>query len=235
MDRRAFLGAVSATALASCVSVGGTAGPPVPAPAPRVGDRWVYNARDGFRVPVLWTETHEVVSVAANAIEVRVVLKGETIDTVRTEHLLAPGIVASGAVFNNDETRDFTPPLERYRFPLTFGDSWTQDLRNAVSPLNGQRPQINRFVRVGGVENVTTAAGTFDAVLMRTIMSVDDNNPFRWPFQCNYLTWYAPAVGAMVREIKTATYRERGDSRDSIDIRAQNTTVELAAWARGPA
>jgi hypothetical protein len=39
----------------------------------------------------------------------------------------------------------------------------------------------------------------------------------------------------MVREIKTATYRERGDSRDSIDIRAQNTTVELAAWARGPA
>jgi hypothetical protein len=233
MDRRTFLGAVSATALGACVSVGGTAGAPVPAPVLRVGDRWVYNARDGFRVPVLWTETHEVVSVAANAIEVRVALRGETIDTVRIERLVAPGIVASGAVFNNDETRDFTPPLERFRFPLTFGDSWTQNMTNPVSPLNGQRPQINRFVRVGGFEKVTTPAGDFDAVLMRTIMSVDDNNPFRWPFQCNYLTWYAPAVGAMVRETKYATYRERGDGRDAIEIRAQNMTVELASWARG--
>ncbi len=233
MDRRTFLGAVSATALGACVSVGGTAGAPVPAPTLRVGDRWVYNARDGFRVPVQWTETHEVIGVAANAIEVRVALRGETIDTVRTEHLLAPGIVVSGAVFNNDETREFMPPLERYRFPLTFGESWTQNLRNAVSPLNGQRPQINRFVRVGGFESVTTSAGTFDAVLLRTIMSVDENNPFRWPFQCNYLTWYAPAVGAMVREVKTATYRERGDGREGIDIRAQNMTVELASWTRG--
>jgi hypothetical protein len=233
MDRRNFLAASGAVALSACVSVGGTAGPPVPAPVLRVGDRWTYNARDGFRVPVTWTETHEVMGVAAGAIEVRVTLLGETINTVRTERLLAPGIVASGAVFNNDETRDFTPPLERFRFPLTFGETWTQNLRNAVSPLNGQQPQINRFVRVGGFERVTTPAGDFDAVLLRTIMSVDDNNPFRWPFQCNYLTWYAPAVGAMVRETKYATYRERGDGRDAIEIRAQNMTVELASWSRG--
>ncbi len=233
MDRRTFLGAISATALSGCVSVGGTAGAPVPAPTPRVGDRWTYNARDGFRVPVTWTETHEVMSVAAGAIEVRVTLLGETINTVRIERLLAPGVVASGAVFNNDETREFTPPLERFRFPLTFGETWTQNMKNTVSPLNGQRPQINRFVRVGGFEKVTTPAGDFDAVLLRTIMSVDDNNPFRWPFQCNYLTWYAPAVGAMVRETKYATYRERGDGREAIEIRAQNMTVELASWARG--
>ena len=232
MDRRTFLGALSATAIAGCVSVGGTAGAPVPAPSPRVGDRWTYSARDGFRVTVTWTETHEVMSIAAGAIELRVTLLGETINTVRTERLLAPGIVASGAVFNNDETRDFTPPLQRYRFPLTFGDSWTQNLRNP-NPVVGFPSQINRFVRVGGFEQVATPAGTFDAVLLRTLMSVDENNPFRWPFQCNYLTWYAPAVGAMVREVKTATYRERGDGREGIDIRAQNMVVELASWARG--
>ena len=233
MDRRTFLVASSASALSACVSVGGTAGAPVPAPVPRVGDRWVYNARDGFRVPVTWVETHEVMAVSAGGIEVRATLLGETINTVRTERLPSPGVVASGAVFNNDETRDFTPPLERFRFPLTFGETWTQNMSNAVSPLNGQRPTISRFVRVGGFEKVTTPAGTFDAVLMRTIMSVDDNNPFRWPFQCNYETWFAPSVGAMVREFKLATYRERGDGRDAIDIRAQNMTVELASYQRG--
>ena len=232
MDRRTFLGAVTMTAISGCVSVGGTAGPPAPAPVWRVGDRWTYNARDGFRVPVTWTETHEVIAVAAGGIDVRVTLRGDTINTVRTERLLSPGVVASGAVFNNDETRDFAPPLERYRFPLTFGGTWTQNLRN-LNTANGLQTQINRFVRVGGFEKVVTPAGTFDAILMRTLMSVDENNPFRWPFQCNYETWWAPAVGAMVRESKVATYRERGDSRDAIEIRAQNMTVELASWQRG--
>ena len=231
MDRRAFLGAASAAALSACVSVGGTAGPPVAAPVLRVGDRWIYNARDGFRVPVTWVETHEVTSVAAGAIEVRVTLRGD-LNTMRTERLLSSGVVASGAVFNNDETRNFIPPMERYRFPLTFGDTWTQNLQN-LDATNGLQTQINRFVRVGGMEQVVTPAGTFDALRMRTLMSVDENNPFRWPFQCNYDVWWAPAVGAMVREFKTATYRERGDGRDAVDIRAQSTTVELASYQRG--
>lgn len=218
--------------MSGCVSVGGTAGPPAPAPVWRVGERWTYSARDGFRVPVTWTETHEVIAVAVGGIDVRVTLRGDTINTVRTERLSSPGMVVSGAVFNNDETRDFAPPLERYRFPLTFGATWTRNLRN-LNTANGLQTQINRFVRVGGFEKVVTPAGTFDAILMRTLMSVDENNPFRWPFQCNYETWWAPAVGAMVRESKVATYRERGDSRDAIEIRAQNMTVELASWQRG--
>ncbi|MEP7329267.1 MAG: hypothetical protein ABI777_08645 [Betaproteobacteria bacterium] len=232
MDRRTFLGAFAATTLSSCVSVGGMAGPPVPPPAFRVGDRWVYNARDGFRVAVTWEETHEVTAVSPAGIDVRVVLRGDTMNAVRMEHLLAAGMVASGAVFNPEETRNFVPPMERYRFPLTFGDRWTQNMQN-FNPANGLQSQINRFVEVGGYEQVTTPAGTFSAVRMRTLMSVDENNPFRWPFQCNYLTWWAPDVGAMVKEIKTATYRERGDGREGIDIRAQNTTVELASFSRG--
>ena len=39
-------------------------------------------------------------------------------------------------------------------------------------------------------------------------------------------------MGATVREIKVATYRERGDGVDAIDIRAQNTTIELASYRR---
>src|SRR5215216_756413 len=51
---------------------GASSGPPVAAPAVKVGDRWVYRGREGFRVPVLWEETHEVTRVDAAGITVRV-------------------------------------------------------------------------------------------------------------------------------------------------------------------
>ncbi|MCC6870047.1 MAG: hypothetical protein IT522_14610, partial [Burkholderiales bacterium] len=108
---------------------------------------------------------------------------------------------------------------------------WRQNLRN-LDPANGLVSTIGRFVQVGGYEQVTVAAGSFNAITMRTLMSVDDNNPFRWPVQANYVTWWAEEVGNVVRMTKTATYRERGDGRDAMEIRAQNTTIELASYRR---
>lgn len=86
-------------------------------------------------------------------------------------------------------------------------------------------------MRVGGYETVSVPAGSFNAISMRTLMSVDDNNPFRWPVQANYMTWWAEEVGNVVRMLKTATYRERGSGMDAIEIRAQNTTIELPVVA----
>ena len=40
-------------------------GPPAPAPVLKPGDRWVYSGRDGFRDPLLWDETREVVAASA--------------------------------------------------------------------------------------------------------------------------------------------------------------------------
>ncbi len=221
-------------AVTACVAVGGTTGPPAPAPVFRVGDRWVYHAIDGFRVAVTWVETHEVVAADAQGLSVRVTLVGPTMNYVRTERLLSPGIVTSGEVYDNAETRNFTTPLVRYQFPLIPDATWTQNLAN-VDPASELTSRINRYVKVGGYAQVTTAAGTFNAVLMRILMGVDDNNPFRFPTQCNYLVWWAPEAGAMVRQTKYATYRERGDNRDPVEIRAQNTVIELASFRRGAA
>lgn len=234
MDRRAFVLAAPAALFAGCVSVPGDAGPPAPAPVFRVGDRWVYRCADGFRVPVTWIETHEVVAVDAQGIDVRVALRGDTMNYTRVERLVAPGVVAAGSVYDPAETRIFEEPLVRYRFPLTPGDSWNQNLRNR-DPANGLVSTVNRFVRVGGWQRVTVPAGTFDAVVMRILMSVDDNNPFRFPTNANYVVWWSPQAGAAVRETRFATYRERGDGRDAIEIRAQNTTIELESFARAPA
>jgi hypothetical protein len=231
MDRRAFLLATPGLALAGCVSVGGAAGPPAPAPVIRVGDRWVYHAADGFRNPVTWTETHEVVSMDGAGFDVRVTLEGPPRNYVRTERFTAPGIMTVGSVYDPVETRHFESPVTVFQFPLTPGTSWNQNLRN-LDPANGLVSQINRNVHVGGYEQVGTPAGSFNAIAMRILMTVDDNNPFRWPVQCNYMVWWAPEVGAMVRMTKFATYRERGDGPESIQIRAQNTVIELVSFRR---
>jgi hypothetical protein len=231
MERREFLLAAPVLALSGCVSVGGAAGPPAPAPALRAGDRWIYNCSDGFRVPVTWTETHEVVGIDSTGISVRVTLVGPTMNYDRVERWQAPGVVTVGSIYDDAFNRNFRAALIRYQFPLTPGGSWRQEVRYP-NPENELVSNVQRYVRVGGYETVTTPAGTFNAITMRTIMSVDDNNPFNWPTQCDYVTWWSPEVGAKVRETKYATYRERGDEQ-AIEIRAQNTLIELASYSRG--
>jgi hypothetical protein len=49
------------------------------------------------------------------------------------------------------------------------------------------------------------------------------------------VTWWAEAAGNIVRMTKYATYLERGDGIDAIQIRAQNTTIELASYSRAAA
>jgi hypothetical protein len=232
MDRRTFLLAAGAAVLPGCVAVGGTAGPPAPAPVYRVGDRWIYNARDGFRAPVIWDETHEVTAVDAKGITVRVSQKGPTVDNARTEQWLAPGIVSVGALFDN-ETRRFTTPLTRYQFPLTGGERWNQRLDN-FNETTQQAGQVTRFAQVGGWDKVQTPAGEFDAIRLRVIMRLDDETFWRHATECNYEIWWSPAAGASVREVKYADYLERGDSRDAIRIRSQNALLELASFRRGP-
>ena len=233
MDRREFLLATPALAVGGCVSVGGAAGPPAPAPTVRVGDRWVYNCADGFRVPVTWTETHQVITIDSTGIAVRITLVGPTMNYNRVELWQAPGIVVVGSIYDDALNRQFKAPLTRYQFPLTPGTSWRQSVQYP-DPENQLVSNVQRYVSVGGYETVTTPAGTFNAITMRTIMSVDNNNPFNWPTQCDYVTWWAPDVGAKVKETKYATYRERGDEQ-AIEIRAQNTMIELASFARGAA
>jgi hypothetical protein len=231
MNRRDLLLATSASVLTGCVAAGGTSGAPAPAPVYRVGDRWTYNGKDGYRLPVTWEEVHEVTSISADGIIFRITQMGPQVNTARTERLTAPGLVAAGAVFDA-ETRVFKPPLERYQFPLTPGATWRQTADNYNESLGKDDPLL-RYVKVGGWENVTTPAGSFDAIVMRELMQLDLNDPFKYPMQCNYEIWWAPAAAGVVRETKDATYREKGDMGSAVDFRSQNTVLELASYRRG--
>ena len=232
MNRRSFLLATaSASVLAGCVSVGGSAGPPVPAPAYRVGDRWVYRAQDGFRDPVTWEETQEIVAVGPDGISARITQIGPTVDSVRTETWAAPGIVTVAAVFDN-EIRRFAAPLKRYEFPLTPGEIWNQFVANFNETARRQGV-INRYVKVGGWDRIATPAGEFDTLRLRVLMRLDDEEFWRYATDCNYEIWYAPAAGASVREVKRADYLERGDGQSMFRIRSQNAVLELVTYRRG--
>lgn len=234
--RRHCLAALSALAATACGGPGafgnGQPGPPLPAPVYRVGNRWIYDCSDGYRLPVTWVETHTVASTSASGIAMQVTIEGPTMHYQRVEQLSAPGVVLSGEVYDNTETRNFVEPLVRYQFPLTPGTSWRQSLRNPDSSTQ-LTSNVQRTVRVEGYEQVSVKAGTFNALMMRIFMAVDDNNPFRFPTNCTYQLWWAAEAGAMVRMTKYATYIERGDGRDAVAIRAQNLTMELASFTYG--
>jgi hypothetical protein len=229
----AGLASAAAMVVAGCASidVGGDPGPPVPAPQYRVGDRWVYHIVDGYRAKIEWDETHEITAIGQDGITVRVTAKGPTFNGERIEKWSAPGVVLQGSVYE-DETNLFDPPLIRYKFPLANGERWDQRMVNLDQPPNPYGG-IARAVTVGGYEKITTPAGTFDAVGMRIFMQMDDETFWRYPTQCNYLVWFAPSIGASVREQKTSQWRDKGGQDAPGYHPGQNATIELISYARG--
>ena len=231
--RVAIAAVMAALVLTSCatVDVGGTEGPPVQASDYRVGDRWVYHAVQGYRAKIEWDETHEVTAAGPDGITVKVSVKGPTIDVERIERWSAPGVVLQGAVFEA-ETDRFDPPLIRYKFPLATGETWNQRVRD-LDQAPGPYGAISRYVTVGGRRTITTPAGTFDAIGMRVLMQLDDETFWRYATQCNYLIWYAPAVGAVVHEHKESQWRDKG-GQDAVGYHpGQYTDIDLVSYTRG--
>ena len=217
-------------ALAGCAMQPVDGGPAATAPTYRVGDRWVYQASDGFRDPTTWVETHEVLSVDAKGITVRITQRGDQTDNVRTEVWAAPGLVTSGSVYNS-ETRQFAQPLQRYNFPMAPGRVWNQWVAN-LNDATHREGAINRYVVVGSWQKITTPAGTFDAIQLNVIMRLDDDEFWRGPTTCDDRVWYAPAVRAFVRANRDAGYVERGGP-DSAPVWTQHAVIELRTFTPG--
>jgi len=232
---RTIIAAVTLVGAASLTGCAGTfepgaAGPAVDAPNWHTGDRWVYRGQDGFRLPVTWQETHTV-TATDNARTTIVVDYDGGVHGSRTEIWGGPGELLQGALMDI-ETRQFATPLRKLAFPLERGKTWSQWVEN-YNETTRRRGQINHYVSVGGWEHVATPAGSFDAIRMRVLMRLDDDEFWRFPTTCNYVLWYAPSIGATVREEKDAEYLEKGDAIDSQVIRAQHTLIELVSFSRG--
>jgi hypothetical protein len=231
--RLAGLTALTATAvlLAGCgTTMGGNPGPPIPAPGYRVGDRWTYHGEQGFRAKITWDETHEITAIGPDGITVRITTPGQN-PPVRTEKWQSPGVVLIGSVLE-DETKRFDPALVRYQYPLTTGEVWQQRVRNLDQAPNPYGP-VQRQVSVSGYESVATPAGTFDAIGMRVVVTLDDETAFRWATQCTGTIRYAAAVANAVRTEYACWWREKGDDQ-AMNQPGPNPVVTLTSYSRGP-
>jgi len=234
--RRRLLLAASAAPwaplLVACAGVPGAAdGPPAPAPVYKVGDRWIYSGRDGFRDPLVWEETREVIAVSPAAIDIRVTWKGNRIDSTQVERWSTAGDLVQGAIFDV-ETRRFAPPLPRYKFPLTPGEKW--NLWAQQENLSTKRTDpVNYYVNVAGWKQVQTPAGTFDAIGLRILMRLDDEEFWRTATESTYLLWWAPAVGNTVVEEKESQYYDKGDPMSRATYRSQHGLLQLQSFRRG--
>ena len=230
------LAALAPLALAACATSDmmiGASGPPAPAPVFKVGDRWTYHGREGYRAPVEWDETHEVTAVGPEGITVRVTYANSTVVSgSRTEVWAAPGLLRSGSLMDI-ETRRFATPVTIYRYPLAPGDQWNEWVNNYNESAK-REGRINRYTRVGGYEKVSTPIGEQDALRLRVLMRLDDDEFWREPTTCNYLLLYVPALGVTVREERDGEYLEKGNRMDTSVVRAQHTLLVLTSFQRAP-
>jgi len=213
-------------------TVGGNPGPPAPAPNYRVGDRWTYRGEQGYRQKIIWDETHEIAAIGPDGIIVKITAVGPGVNIARTEKWQAPGIVLVGAPFE-DETDRFDPALIRYKFPLTPGESWQQRIRDLDKPPGPYGP-IVRHVTTGGYESVMTPGGTFDAVKLRVVMTLDDETFYRYATECTSTIWYAPSVGAAVQVQNRSQWRDKGDQNAAAYHPGVLSEIKLTSYTRGP-
>ncbi|MCL2297855.1 MAG: hypothetical protein FWC38_05110 [Proteobacteria bacterium] len=232
---KTFLAASALLALAGCAAVAGLDGDTskqAEAPDYRVGDRWEYHVKEGYRLPAVWDETWEIVQIGAEGITVQVTRKGENIDDTRTERWPQPGLVSQGALMNI-ETRQFNTPYQRYRFPMRAGDFWSQRLDTVdAKERYGQTP--NLITRAWGWGKIKTPVGEVDALKLSQNITFDDDDPWRWATQGHYELWYAPAVNNIVYAERRARYSQKGEQRgEQFEISAQFEIIELRSYTRG--
>ena len=103
-----------------------------------------------------------------------------------------------------------SPVDVRYHWPLWVGKRWSCEFVDRVR--GGASMPMRATYLVEGLDTVTVAAGTFEALrIVRTLHRLEAPEQFRARTQ---VTWYAPAVGFEVRQLA-------------------GEVVELAAHSRG--
>jgi hypothetical protein len=202
-----------------------------PAPAMKVGDRWVYNVKSGFALGVVtYQETRQVTAVGGGGFRLTVIGKtSDNKDFMRVDDYSASGALRSGAPCA-DEGYRFPTPLQRVVFPLGPGQRSSKWV-DVIAEPGGNKGQINYFFRTGSWEKQTVPAGAFDAIRVQTHYVLDDSTPFREATTCNFTYWYSPQVRGTVREQRRAQYIQIGDMQDRMPV--LNAIYELASFTAG--
>lgn len=195
MDRRAFLSAGGALALAACAAPrrGDYEGTLVEAPQWRAGDSWTFRRIDGYNGLPRNVLTRTVSAVSPGGIRfVTVDENGATHDDALFE---APGVEVSGVLSEDGPIAGmFEPRLVVYDFPLYSGKEWRQGLYRIYG--SGFRSYLSHSSRAEGWEDVAMAGRTYRALLIRRMFNLgprDSFTPYR-PLYREETEWYVPEL-----------------------------------------
>jgi hypothetical protein len=209
---------------------GAAVGQDAAAPQLAVGDHWQYRVTDNLRRGAVSGLEAEVIAVNGRTARIRYARTGtgarmEWIDEVDGE-----GGLSSGSL-NHEATRPFSPPAQLLAFPLDRGKTWRQTI-DVVRTDTGLPDQILINGRVNGPATTTVPAGRFDTVYVFRVMQLDDAEFWRTRTTRRDSIWYAAAAKAPVREMRQASYVERGGGRNA-PIQTERLLLELVSFKPG--
>jgi hypothetical protein len=200
MDRRTFLHAGGALALAACATPrrGEFEAAAVPAPQWRVGDSWTFRRTDGYNGLPRGVLTRRVESIDPGGIRFITV---DEIGRVHDDALFeSPGIEVSGTL-SEDTPRigTFAPPLRMYEFPLVSGKEWRQAVHRTDS--NGYRIYMTASIGVEGWEEVRAGDKAYRALVIRRTFMLGPG--YSYPYFRNLnreeVEWYVPELRSPAR------------------------------------
>jgi hypothetical protein len=174
-------------------------------PEVKVGDSWTYEQKD------LWTKTVEPPYTL-------------TVETVGDLTIKVQRIVRDGRHFDWVYTRDWNlsafpgprnvdPYWPSYSWPLHVGKKWSGNASWPGPASRGGTWKASFDAKVAGVEKITVAAGTFDAVRIESKARYSTNAHMGswngWGGEIIETIWYAPAVRRAVKFAYTDTVGAR--------------------------
>ena len=192
---------------------------PMAAPAPRLGERWLYG------------ETNDYNGVALGRLELRV---SSLMPLVLVQRRLEPTPAATMARSPRgeneirfdapwsaqvdadfDDVYQLSPAVPLLPPRLEPGSSIRTRHRFTVRGNSGRYGWQQR-VAATAAEIIQTPAGRFDTLVIDREIWFDSPEPFRYDRYRRETRWYAPAVNGFVRRTWTGSYLEEGsiDQRD---------------------
>lgn len=216
-------------ALVPAASVNG--GPfilPMPAPAPRLGERWVYREINEYNKSTVGQLERVVISLAPL-----------TVEQSRSQGAASPLTVAKGTralTFDGawsvltdasfDDEYHFSPAVPLLPPRLEPGATLATSHRFRI-PGNSGLYVWRQRITATGAEIIETPAGRFDTLVVRREIAFDSPDPFLFDRTRQETSWYAPAVNGFVRRTWTGSYLNEG-SLDMVERRREDwVTLEL--------
>lgn len=178
---------------------------------PMVGDHWTYEVRDEITGELKNTVTNTVTDVTPTEIAVRVESQA---------YSRGPAVLIYDRSWNlkNNPTWRISPnDGTGIKKPLAVGNSWKfQD--DQVRAGYGTTFKNAGTSKVVSTENITTEAGTFQALKIETSINGHNANDSTKRFESTVMTWYVPSVDHWVKRTVKSAFNGRVQENNSIEL-----------------